>query len=891
MLDLFQTLRARLLLAGCSCRWRLQPVVVLGSLCVLCSLCLGNAFAASDFDAKPILETSCIGCHDSENSEAGLDLENLSWEFDSRRQRERWTSVYDRVANGEMPPDAEDLAVEDRKSLLTKLERMLHRADLDDVKLHGRGPLRRMTRVEFENSLRDLLKLPHLDIRDYLPEDREAFQSNKAAEAMDLTRVQLAGYLTATQAALREAVAKGTEPRQAEHYKALATSMFPKAVDHAGRESTFYAKRSQMVPLTSRDLADFRSGKRPADPDFEVAIFRSAAWPYYGYPDGFLANASGVYRVRFEARAVRQLRDFRLVPAPAVQPMTFRARQPSLADVSGDVRAVGGLIDVAPEPRVYETEFYLKAGETFEYSLLGLPVPHPITSHGGPLYYDFPPMPAGGHPGIAFRWLEVDGPCDGTNWPPASHKVLFDDLAVVTDEESELGIAVLPSDADRDITRLLKRFTTQAIGQPVPDEELAIYERLVQHQLNAGMPFAESMLAGYRAFLCSGSFLLIPEPRSPDDSMAIATRLAYTLSNSRPDSQLVARALSGALAEHAVLDSEVDRLLADERFSSFVEDFANHWLDLKNLKRDSPDIRLYPEYRGDDYLIDSAGRETVAFVEAMFRQNFPISTLIQSDFAMINDRLAVHYELPAVAGSAMRRVSLPASSFRGGLLTQAAILKITAGGTSTSPVLRGAWVMDRVMGRPPSPPPPNVPAVEPDIRGATTIRELLAKHAESATCSACHAKFDPVGLALECYDVLGGYRVRYRSLEEGDEVTGIDRAGHEFSYRVAGAVETSGQLDSGETFRDLDELVQILMGDTRQMAKNVLQRLTVYATGTPVRFSDRLEIERILDECEPQGYRAADLLKRLIHSRIFLGIADDSQIGDKLDDSVHEVER
>ena len=308
------------------------------------------------------------------------------------------------------------------------------------------------------------------------------------------------------------------------------------------------------------------------------------------------------------------------------------------------------------------------------------------------------------------------------------------------------------------------------------------------------------------------------------------------------------------------------RLVASDRFDRFVSDFVDQWLDLADVKRDPPDIRLYPEYRGDDYLIESAERETRAFIAALFRENLPVASLVASDFVMINDRLARHYELPAVEGSSMRKVPLPAGSGRGGLLTQAAILKVTANGTTTSPVLRGAWVMDRIMGQAPPPPPPDVPAVEPDLRGVTTIRDQLAKHAESQACSKCHAQFDPVGLALEPYDVLGGYRARYRSLEKGDEITGIDRAGHKYSYFVNEAIDSSGQLADGKSFQDLNELRQLLLNDTRSMARNVLQRLTVYATGTPVRFSERTEIGAILDRCEQDGYRLGDLLTELIVS-------------------------
>lgn len=179
--------------------------------------------------------------------------------------------------------------------------------------------------------------------------------------------------------------------------------------------------------------------------------------------------------------------------------------------------------------------------------------------------------------------------------------------------------------------------------------------------------------------------------------------------------------------------------------------------------------------------------------------------------------------------------------------------------------------MGRIIGQAPPPPPASVPAVEPDIRGAKTIRDLLALHTKSESCAGCHARFDPVGLALENFDILGGWRTNYRGLEDGDSVTGIDRAGHDFAYTLASPVDANGKLLDGRSFKDVHELKQLLLADTRGLARNLLHQFTVYATGTPVRFSDRAEIERILDECADNDFGTRDLLHGLIQSRIFLG--------------------
>ena len=840
------------------------------------SLAATSAALAAAEDTKAtisaFIDQTCVDCHDPGERKGGLDLTKVPFDLASSASRAKWVQIHDRIEKGEMPPEADELSPERRKALLSTLSREIVATDRAEVVAHGRGPMRRLNREEYENNLRDLLQMPALDIRDILPEDRTQYGFNKSATALDMSRVQLAAYLDAADAALRLAMASGEQPPPAMNYRALATKMFPEANTFGEREAMFYARDSKMVPISGKELAEIRKNESH-DPELELAIFRSASWPYYGYPHGFVAKATGEYRVKFQARAVRQVRDFRLVPAPVSQAMTFRARAPSGPDVSGDVRSTGGTLDIAPAGDVYETVVRLKAGETFEYSLLGLPVPLPITINGGPLYYDFPPMPEGGHPGVAFRWIEITGPIAPAEWPPVSHRVLFGDLPIRQSGKGSLPLEVVAPEPEQDAVRLFRDFAMRAAREPVALEALQIYEQLILTKLKAGAPFAEAMLAGYKAFLCSGHFLYLREPERGDDHYAIAARLSHFLWNSRPDPTLTAHAEKKALRTPTLLRAETDRFIDSETFEHFVANFTDYWLELKELRRDIPDLRLYPEYRLDEYLIASLGEETRAFFTAMVRENFPATALLATDFVFVNDRLARHYDLAPVEGSRMRRVPLPSGSPYGGLLTQGAIMRVTSNGTTTSPVIRGAWIMKHLVGEPPPPPPPSVPAVEPDIRGAKSIRDLLALHTKEASCATCHARFDPVGLALESFDIMGVWRDRYRGLEKGERITGIDRAGHAFAYTVAEAVDPSGKLVDGRAFKNIAELRAILAANPRQLARNLLHQFTAYATGTPVRFSDRADIERILDDCQPTDYRIRDLLRGFVASRIFLGEA------------------
>ncbi|QDU82346.1 hypothetical protein Pla110_41010 [Polystyrenella longa] len=816
---------------------------------------------------KHVIQETCVDCHNSDYAEGGLDLSALTYDLSDRQRRQQWVRIHDRINQGEMPPDSDDLPAEQRNSLVQALSVTLLEADAKEVAETGRGPMRRLNRDEYQQNLRDLLSLPSLDIRDMVPEDREAFHFNKTAETLDITRVQLTAYLNATEAALMHALASGVVPPEQISFRAVGRSLFSVKATFGNREAMFFARDGKALDNKQVD-------ETPNDENIELALFRSAHWPYYGYPAGFVAKRSGEYRVRFSARSVLQLPGYELKPATTPIPMTFRARKPSGADVSGDVRATGGLIDIQPEQASYETTVHLKEQETFEYSLLGLPVPLARNVNGGPPTYRYPPFPEGGQPGVAFQWLEIEGPLSPEEWPPKSHRVLFDELPIETsDPASHLPVQVISEQPEQDAKRLLQRFINRASREPVSEEVVSRYEGLVHQRIQEGATFTEAMLAAYKAFLCSGHILFLQEPAGADDTYAVASRLSHFLTNSRPDAQLRELAREVRLTDPEVLRAETDRLIEGKYFNRFVNNFTDYWLNLRHVNRDEPDVRLHPEYRFDSYLIESMEREPRQFFSAMIRENLSVSFLIDSDYIYANDRLASHYGLEPISGSALQQVSLPAESPYGGLLTQAAIMKVTSNGTSTSPVIRGAWIMDRLMGQPPPPPPASVPAVEPDIRGAKTIRELLALHTESESCAKCHARFDPVGLALENFDILGSWRTQYRGLEEGESVSGIDRAGHDFKYTLATSVDASGKLLDGREFQDIFALKQLLLKETRGLARNLLQQFVVYATGTPVRFSDRVEIERILDANAAENYPVRNLIHGLVQSRIFLGSA------------------
>jgi hypothetical protein len=255
----------------------------------------------------------------------------------------------------------------------------------------------------------------------------------------------------------------------------------------------------------------------------------------------------------------------------------------------------------------------------------------------------------------------------------------------------------------------------------------------------------------------------------------------------------------------------------------------------------------------------------------MLREDLSVMNIVDSDFLIVNERLAKHYGIEGVEGQEFRKVTLPAHSVRGGIMTQASILKVTANGSNSSPVIRGIWVLENIMGRPVPPPPPNIPAVEPDVRGATTLREQLAKHRNSDACATCHAHIDPAGFALENFDVIGGWRENYRTLGEGRRPD-VKRAPftHDWvRYKLGRPVDATGQTPDGQPFRDIRQFKTLLADKADQITAGLTKKLLTYSMGRTVGFSDRPAINEIVTKVSNQQYGLRSLVHEIIQSPTF----------------------
>ena len=463
-------------------------------------------------------------------------------------------------------------------------------------------------------------------------------------------------------------------------------------------------------------------------------------------------------------------------------------------------------------------------------------------------------------PGLHIHWIEVEGPLP-EEWPTAAYRCVFGDA---NPKQGTLA----------DAEAVLKAILPRAFRRPVTAEEEQPYRKIVADALAAGQPFTAALRMGLKAVLTSPKFLYLREPQNDLDDFALASRLSYFLWSTMPDETLLTLAGRGELRRPEVLRAQIARMLQDSKSAAFTENFTGQWLNLRDIRATTPDKALYPEY--DELLEWSAVRETRLFFQELLRHDLSVTNVIDSDFAWLNGRLAKQYQIPDVHGVEFRKVALKPEYHRGGVLTQAAVLKVTANGTNTSPVTRGVFVLDRILGRPPSPPPPNVPAVEPDIRGAVTIREQLAKHRTTENCSGCHARIDPAGFALESYDVIGGYRDRYRTAG-GDRKQWVNnRVGPlakylaAYQYGLGREVETADAWPDGRPFADLAGLKQLLLADPERIARSVTEKLITYSTGGPVTLADRPAVDRILARARASDYGLRSLVEAVITDPVFL---------------------
>ncbi len=765
------------------------------------------------------LRTHCVDCHQGAEAEGGLDLAKLGYDLATPDAERRWIRIFDRVHDGEMPPadSPRPKADETAAFLASTGDRLRAFRHARDAEL-GRVRARRLTRREVERSLHDLLGID-IPLADQLPEESRSAGFTTTADGQSMSHFQLERHLNVVDLALDEAFRRALGP----------ADDFDKDFDAAA-----VARRNPRSRTREPEMLD---GK---------AVVWSSGLTFYGRIPTTTAREQGWYRFAVTLSALK----------PPETGGVWCTVNTGLCVSSAPLLTYVTSFEATPEPRTFEFEAWLPERHMLEIR------PGDKTLKKGKFAGGQVGAGEGGPqnlPGIAIERITMRQIHHGAQ-DDETRKLLFGDLPLKSTKSSKGSKSaaertVVSAGPKKDSAKLLKAMTRRAFRRPVTDEEIAGYVAMTHQALDDGQAFQAALRVGYRALLCSPRFLYLSENPGPLDDYAIAARLSYLLTGSTPDAALSALADAGKLRDPQTIRAEADRLLARDGGRTFVQDFAAQWLDLDLIDFTEPDQKLYPNF--DAIVQHSMLNETHAFLTNMLAKNQSVARLIDADYTYLNSRLARFYGIDGVEGDGLRRVSLTADTHRGGVMTQGAVMKVTANGSNTSPVVRGIWVSERLLGVPIAPPPTNVPAIEPDIRGAKTIREQLEKHRSQASCAVCHVKIDPPGFALENFDPAGQWRDRYVMTDGKKRFTGPK-------------IDSGYQMADGRRFANLDEFRKLVAAEPRKLAANVAEKMLAYGTGAPISFADREAVEAIADAAGRDNFGLRSILHAVVTSPVFL---------------------
>ena len=763
----------------------------------------------------PLIESACVGCHDSA-TKTGLDFESLGDDLSDHSNFRQWERVFDRIQSGEMPPPSEDRP---EKKLLSEslriLENGLLKASIHRQKTIGRVPSRRLTKREFGNSLRDLLLIDS-DVTSGIPDEIESGTFDTVGINQRISAVHMESYLQAADEAIQTAINLRRDP-----YHEVK-------VDFSNLEQ-WHEKPINLGGSITRKLK-FGDG---------VALFRDVD---YLTPFTYRIPTAGQYRLTATIAAYQ-----------SKTPVTAKFIVKNQSGSATLVKAV----DLQPrEPETVVVNAFLKPGDIpyLTFDMEGVEPFTGIQTAGGSKHYK--------GRGLAILEQKFAGPVS-ESWPPPSTHALLKSLQW---DGPEKGPFKVRSDQDQleHVTAIVREIAPRLFRREISDDELRPYIDLAKPPIAEDRDFLDVVRVPLRSMMSSPQFLMFRGAPGKLDDYSLASRLSYFLWKGPPDSTLRELARQNKLSDSDVLARQVERMLSDKKSDRFVQDFLGQWLRLYKINATTPDDGLYPEY--DELLANSIPEEPNLFFRELINENLSLANLIDSDFTFLNRRLAEHYGITGIQGQEFRRVELPKDSPRGGVLTQAAILKTTANGTTTSPVTRGNFVLTNFLGMPPSPPPPDVGSIEPDTRGKTTIREILNAHRDIESCNQCHREIDPPGFALESFDPIGGFRTYYRA-------TGGQQSFNGFTVNLPPKrgpdVDASGVTADGKTFSGMDEFKSILMKQTDQIAKHFISKLIVYSTGGEIQFADRSEVDAIAQRTKKTSYRVRDIIHEIVKSEMF----------------------
>ncbi len=802
---------------------------------ILFTLAIAFVPLSAHADTNSFFKKHCVKCHGPDKQKAKLRLDTLAWEPSDADNIDVWQQIIDRIESGEMPPNGEPTpSQESRATLLRVLEKRVTQA----ASAHEPRQvlLRRLNRDQYRNTIRDLLQIDVTvdDPTEAFPADDKKEGFDNLGEALQMSDFLMRQYLRVARRIVNQATFPEEKPvpvtyRLRQEGKTRAKNFSLQADD----------KDRDYVVLTRNDE------RAPGDPRGQSLMNSRDGATHDGYYDftfeveslgrGNLAEQFGEQRRNdYPVYRPEDLHRFEIYITAPNQATAVQTRSRTLVhavDLPDNQRVVIKKRLWLPKEYRVEVGFgngywgvvdpILLVDPTFDLDAFREQPKREQNSRYGKLLIDrFEKVDA---PRINLYRATESGP-HYEQWPPVSHELVWG-------REGQSN------------EQIIRTFATRAFRRPVTAEQIAPYIRLAEKS-------SEGIRTAIEAILCSPRFLYLHETTDKLDHYAIASRLSYFLWNTMPDELLLRDATDGKLRDSKTLVSHVDRMLSDRRSDDFVHSFVWSWLHLENTIEMAPDpMKYYDYYR--NRIPEAMVTETNAFFRHLVDENLPIANFIDADFAIINANLGRLYGLTRKVNTVtdFQKVSLTSNHQRGGLLGQASVLTASANGVDTSPVVRGIWILENLLGKPPAPPPPDVEIPEPDARGELTVRELYAKHRTVESCNDCHNRIDPLGFALENFDAIGQWRTKYDS-------------GHE--------VDSSGQMPGGENFTDVNGLKKIMVDDLDLFSRNLCIKLLTYATGRTMNAADRPEIDRILNRSIEQGSGLKDLLRQVATCNTFL---------------------
>ena len=795
------------------------------------------------------LDTYCIKCHGEEKQKGDRRFDQLSNVIKTEKDILAWSEILDSLNLGEMPPEKKSVkhpTTSENKFVIRWLTESLLKIESNSFKTAT--TLRRLNRFEYLQTMSSLLNV-NIDAFDptaLFPKDTVVEGFDNIGEELVLSDFQLKQYLATAEAFLDKAIFFSEKPQSK---KMVFTGKDFGGNKRMARSGVFWTKNVDDKYL------EVGHGRPTGNGVTFPSYFRRRS-----------IGHDGQYIIRVKADAAHRLthpydtKDIHIDLTKKMKMSLVAAHSKNAITNDRTKRQIIKIFELADNNvQWYEAKTWLNKG--------AIPFVHWVNGSASTknfinkIGYKYHPeitenlktaqniklqnrgiKPQGKvlsdvyrGPVMRIHAWEIEGPIF-KSWPPASHKALFGD---VTDPKKV------------DISKTLTAFASKAFRQIMSEESVSHYTAYVKKRLTLGDNHETALKHGIKAILTSPKFLYIEEGKGGLlNQFQLASRLSLYLWSSQPDQELTSLAAAGKLDE-ATIRQQVKRMLKSPKAKAFSKHFTDSWLRLSTLGSMPPDSKFKSYYQ--DRLETAMRRETLEFFNHILKNNISIVDMLDSNYVFVNDELAEHYQIPGVVGEYFRKVKLPANSRRGGLLGQASILTLTSNGIETSPVIRGIWILENILGTPPSPPPPDVEPIEPDARGASTIRELLDKHSNIEACAECHKKMDPLGFALENFNPVGQFRQNYPRVR-----------GHKTK-----AVDASGKLPNGDTFKDERELKKILVSRKDQFSKALTEKLMIYATGRKMTFKDHPEIEHIAETLAKKGYGLQDLVTEVALSQIF----------------------